>query len=91
MARFRCSVCGFIYDEEQEGTPFADLPDDASVVRIFTLSGELVRVLSPERGERIVTWDGGNADRNMVVSGVYFYVATDARGRHVAGKFAVVR
>jgi pyruvate oxidase len=28
MARFRCSVCGFIYDEEQEGTPFSDLPDD---------------------------------------------------------------
>jgi pyruvate oxidase len=28
MARFRCNVCGFIYDEEQEGAPFADLPDD---------------------------------------------------------------
>ncbi len=28
MARFRCSVCNWVYDEEAEGTPFADLPDD---------------------------------------------------------------
>ncbi len=28
MARFRCTVCGFVYDEDKEGTPFADLPDD---------------------------------------------------------------
>lgn len=80
-----------ILSSENPEITFDKLPDDASVVRIFTLSGELVRVLSPERGARSVTWDGGNADRNMVGSGVYFYVATDARGRHVAGKFAVVR
>lgn len=30
MARFRCSVCNWVYDEEIEGTPFADLPDDWS-------------------------------------------------------------
>lgn len=28
MARFRCTVCGFVYDEEQEETPFGELPDD---------------------------------------------------------------
>ena len=28
MARFVCSVCGFVYDEAEQGIPFADLPDD---------------------------------------------------------------
>jgi rubredoxin len=28
MARFRCSACNWVYDEEVEGKPFADLPDD---------------------------------------------------------------
>lgn len=28
MARYRCSVCGEIYDEEEEGVRFEDLPDD---------------------------------------------------------------
>ena len=26
--KYICSVCGYIYDEEAEGVPFADLPDD---------------------------------------------------------------
>ena len=28
MTAYRCTVCGEIYDEEKEGTPFAELPDD---------------------------------------------------------------
>ncbi len=27
MARFRCTVCNWVYDEEVEGVPFADQPD----------------------------------------------------------------
>ncbi|MFP3908276.1 MAG: thiamine pyrophosphate-dependent enzyme [Archaeoglobaceae archaeon] len=27
MARYRCTVCNYIYDEEKEGTRFDDLPD----------------------------------------------------------------
>lgn len=26
--RFKCGVCGYIYDEEKEGVPFSELPDD---------------------------------------------------------------
>lgn len=26
--RYRCGVCGYIYDEDKEGVRFADLPDD---------------------------------------------------------------
>lgn len=28
MAKYVCTVCGEIYDEEREGVPFKDLPDD---------------------------------------------------------------
>ncbi len=28
MKKWKCSVCGYIYDEEKEGIPFEDLPDD---------------------------------------------------------------
>ena len=28
MKKYRCTVCNYIYDEEKEGTRFADLPDD---------------------------------------------------------------
>jgi len=28
MAKWICNVCGYIYDEEEAGTAFEDLPDD---------------------------------------------------------------
>jgi pyruvate oxidase len=28
VAKWKCSVCGYIYDEEREGVPFEELPDD---------------------------------------------------------------
>lgn len=28
MATWKCSVCGYVYDEAREGTGFAELPDD---------------------------------------------------------------
>ena len=28
MAKWKCIVCGYIYDEDAEGTKFEDLPDD---------------------------------------------------------------
>ncbi|RMD58688.1 MAG: rubredoxin [Nitrospirae bacterium] len=26
--QYRCTICGYIYDENEEGTPFDELPDD---------------------------------------------------------------
>ncbi len=26
--KYKCTICGYIYDEEVEGTPFKDLPED---------------------------------------------------------------
>lgn len=28
MAKWKCTVCNWVYDEEKEGTPFKELPDD---------------------------------------------------------------
>ena len=28
MAKYRCEMCGHIYDEEQESVKFKDLPED---------------------------------------------------------------
>jgi pyruvate oxidase len=28
MAKWKCSVCGYVYDEAREAVPFAELPDD---------------------------------------------------------------
>ena len=28
MAKWICTVCGYVYDEEEAGTAFSDLPDD---------------------------------------------------------------
>lgn len=28
MAKWECDICGYVYDEEVEGIPFAELPDD---------------------------------------------------------------
>ena len=27
MARYKCSVCGYVYDEEKEGKPFSELTE----------------------------------------------------------------
>lgn len=28
MAKYRCTLCGYIYDDAQESVKFEDLPDD---------------------------------------------------------------
>jgi len=28
VSKYTCPICGYVYDEEQEGVPFDDLPDD---------------------------------------------------------------
>lgn len=28
MAKYKCTVCGYIYDEEKEGKKWKDLPND---------------------------------------------------------------
>ena len=40
--KYKCSVCGHIYDEEKEGVKFADLPDDWKCPLCSTRSASLL-------------------------------------------------
>jgi len=31
--KHRCTICEYVYDEEAEGTPFKDLPDDRGYLK----------------------------------------------------------
>ena len=57
-----------------------------SIVRIFTLAGELVKEI-PVTGE----WDGTNSSNEPVASGVYIYTLTDQDGNTGRGKLFLIR
>ena len=51
MAKYRCSVCGFIYDEEKEGRPFSEIrecPVCHQPASAFSLWKELEEEQAPE-------------------------------------------
>ncbi len=65
------------------------LPLGASV-RIFSLDGTLVQEIAGEPGRGTAQWDGLNDAGFLAASGIYFFVAEDAAGNSVVGKFALV-
>ena len=66
-----------------------------SEVRILTINGQLVRVLSPENFNEVrgsqAQWDGTNTEGRMVATGVYVYLVSTGEGQQKAGKIMVVR
>ncbi len=52
-------------------------------VRIYTLTGELIRTLTEAYGASKVFWDGRNEQGNPVARGVYYYTAKNFRGKFV--------
>lgn len=52
-------------------------------VRIFTLTGELVKTLDEIYGASKVSWDGRNDNGNPIARGVYHYTAKNFRGKFV--------
>ena len=61
-----------------------------ATIKIYTLSGELVRTLKETRGEDRITWDGRNEDRERITRGLYFFTTKNPREKN-KGKFTVVR
>lgn len=59
-----------------------------SEVKIYTLSGHLVKRLQSSAG--IATWDLTNESGKSVAAGVYLYVATDGHDGRTQGKFAII-
>jgi hypothetical protein len=61
-------------------------------LRIFTLTGELVRTLEHDDAtSSILEWDLRNRDRQFVAYGLYLFHVSDDRGREAEGRFMVIR
>lgn len=71
---------------------FVNLPSQA-IVRIYSVSGVLVQVLThndPQGGGEL-DWDLRNRSSQFVASGVYFYHVEAANGQTKVGRFTVVQ
>ena len=73
MAKYRCGICGEIYDDDVEGIPFEQLPDDwrCPVCRASKSDFELIEdddVPAPVRKERIEVEedDGWEFDAKLI-------------------------
>lgn len=74
---------------------FANLTDNASV-RIFDVTGRLVRTLDPGTPENdgssgTAVWDGRNESGTRVAMGMYLYLISDSAGNKARGKIGVVK
>lgn len=67
---------------------FTGLTRQASV-RVYTISGELVRALEKNDAGETLSWDARNASGSPVASGVYFYVVKGG-GQTASGKLMVI-
>jgi hypothetical protein len=65
---------------------FTNLTSEATV-KIYTLSGKLVRSLTESEEE--VIWDVLNEDGNSITTGLYIYSITDSDGNKKTGKLAI--
>ncbi|MFH1335329.1 MAG: two-component regulator propeller domain-containing protein [Candidatus Zixiibacteriota bacterium] len=75
----------FILERGSEILTFDRLPYE-SVVRIFSVSGELIKRI--KSGNQ---WDGRNQAGELVASGIYLFHIQDSSGKSTLGKIAVIR
>lgn len=76
---------------DASGIKFKNLTQEATI-RIFTLTGELVRTLhktAADGDEKV--WDARNESGRSVASGVYFYLVTNPSGEKIKGRVAVIK
>ncbi|MBN2543894.1 hypothetical protein JXI42_13635 [bacterium] len=72
---------------------FTHLPRECTI-RIYTLSGELVRTLehsSTAEGGGVEEWDLRTEDDQIPASGVYIYHISTPKGQEKIGKFGLIR
>ncbi|MBD3271187.1 MAG: T9SS type A sorting domain-containing protein [Elusimicrobia bacterium] len=61
-----------------------------SIIRIYSLSGDLVKVLNADANGTDIRWNARNSSGNKVVSGVYFY-HIESPGDDKTGKLVIIR
>ncbi len=70
---------------------FAQLPLQTTV-KLFTISGHLVKTLSPLSSSlNKASWDLTNDAGDKISSGVYIYLLEDGYGNEIRGKVAVMK
>ncbi len=67
---------------------FTHLPKQ-STIRVYTLSGDLVKVIEHNSGGGDASWDLLSLNGQQVASGIYFYHVESSAGEFV-GRFAVI-
>ena len=79
-------------DKDPTGTriAFAGLPDRECKIKIFTLSGVLVRTINHDGRSGTAFWDLISRNGQDVVSGVYLY-AIEAGNEHKIGRFVIIK
>ncbi|OGS27640.1 MAG: hypothetical protein A2297_01075 [Elusimicrobia bacterium RIFOXYB2_FULL_48_7] len=70
---------------------FAGTDNTGIEVKIFTISGRLVRKLSASNGTSIVTWNGKNEDGEKVRRGLYMAKVTSGSGASKICKIALIK
>jgi len=70
------------------GVTFENVPAGGRI-QIFTVSGHAVRELRSDGTP--VEWNRRNSSGDLIASGLYVYVATDAQGRQFRGKMAIIK
>jgi hypothetical protein len=78
-----------IYPNPTTSIPIKFRFSGVATIRIFTLSGELVKILTDVDGS-IAEWDLTNMNNTYVASGIYLYVITNGDKKRT-GKLAVIR
>jgi hypothetical protein len=76
--------------DRHDGNPITfDQLSVNSTVKVFTISGHLIRTLSAPGGS--VTWDLKNSSGEKVASGLYLYLITSDPSQKFRGTLAVIR
>ena len=69
---------------------FVNVPTDC-IVKIFTVSGDLVWEYDHVDSGGNIEWDATNRGGESVTSGVYIYRIEDPGGGHVYGRLIIIR
>jgi len=60
-------------------------------LKIYTISGRLVKKLVIESGRNEVTWNMANEAGKSITCGLYIYALTDSKGNRRTGKIAITK
>lgn len=79
------------WTEHSRRISFINLPS-VCTIRIYTLSGELVKTLEHEdQFSSVQDWDMISSDVQLIASGIYLFSVEDESGKTQVGKFVVLK